>query len=97
MNKKNLAKRLSNRFGFNQHEASGLIDHLLETISVELEHNRRVELRGLGTFGTKQRRPSLGRVVKTGETVTVPSLRRVYFRPGQTLKEIKMTADSAHD
>jgi len=60
----------------------------LSTLAQELAQGRRVELRGLGTFGTRQRRPSLGRVVKTGETVPIPSLRRVYFRPGRELKEI---------
>lgn len=89
MNKKDLAKRLTNRFGFNQREANVVLDQFLEHVSVELEAGRRVELRGLGTFGIKQRQASLGRVVKTGETVSVPSLRRVYFRPGQSLKEIR--------
>ncbi len=97
MNKKELAKRLTNRFGFNQREANVLLDHLLESITTELEKNRRVELRGLGTFGTKQRKPSLGRVVKTGASVPVPALRRVYFRPGQTLKEIRNLAPSVNE
>ncbi len=88
MNKKELAKRLTKRFGFNQREANMILDQFLESIASELEKKRRVELRGLGTLGTKQRRPSLGRVVKTGETVAVPAMRRVYFRPGRTLKEI---------
>ncbi len=89
MNKKELAKRLTKRFGFSQREATVILDQFLESMASELEKNRRVELRGLGTLGTKQRRPSLGRVVKTGETVAVPAMRRVYFRPGRTLKEIR--------
>lgn len=88
MNKKELAGRLTNRFGFGHREANVIIDQLLESMITELEKDKRVELRGLGTFGTKQRKPSLGRVVKTGEAVPVPALRRVYFRPGRSLKEI---------
>ena len=88
MNKKELAKRLTDRFGFSQREANVIVDQFLESITTQLEQGKRVELRGLGTFGSKERKPSLGRVVKTGESVPVPALRRVYFRPGRTLKEI---------
>ncbi|MBN1595659.1 integration host factor subunit beta [candidate division FCPU426 bacterium] len=88
MNKVDLAKKLCQRFGFTQREASMIVDHIMNTLAGELELDRRIELRGLGTFGTRQRRPSLGRVVKTGQTVHVPALRRVYFRPGRELKEI---------
>jgi len=88
VNKASLAQQLSKRFGFTNRESAVIVDKVLSTLAQELAQGRRVELRGLGTFGTRQRRPSLGRVVKTGETVPIPSLRRVYFRPGRELKEI---------
>jgi integration host factor subunit beta len=88
VNKAKLTQHLSKRFGFTHREASVIVDKLLTTLAQELAHSRRVELRGLGTFGTRLRRPSLGRVVKTGVPVSIPSLRRVYFRPGRELKEI---------
>ena len=91
MNKLDLIHRLSRRFGFLHREARVIVDSVLATLTQELVRGRRVELRGLGTFGTRQRRPSLGRVVKTGKTVPIPSRRRVYFRPGRELKEIPQT------
>lgn len=95
MNKKDLAKKMTQRFGFSNREATVIVDHIFENITKELEKGRRVELRGLGTFGTKERKPSLGRVVKTGEAVPVPALRRVFFRPGRTLKEIESSDQAA--
>ncbi len=95
MNKKELARKLAGRFGFKQREAAVIVDSLLSTIARELVAGRRVELRGLGTFGTRERRPSLGRVVKTGKPVPIPALRRVYFRPGRDLKEIRGGRGSA--
>jgi integration host factor subunit beta len=89
MNKAGLTQHLSRRFGFTHREAGIIVDKLLTTLAQELAQGRRVELRGLGTFGTRLRRPSLGRVVKTGQPVPIPSLRRVYFRPGRELKEIR--------
>jgi integration host factor subunit beta len=88
MNKVILAHRVAKRFGFMNREAQVIVDMLLNTVAQELQKGRRVEIRGLGTFGTRQRKSSIGRVVKTGKFVPVPSLRRVFFRPGQELKEI---------
>ncbi len=88
MNKIQLAHRVAKRFGFMNREAQVIVDTVLNILTHELKQGRRVEIRGLGTFGTRQRKPSVGRVVKTGKSVLVPSLRRVFFRPGQELKEI---------
>jgi integration host factor subunit beta len=88
MNKMELSARIAKQFGFMQREAATIVDTVLAAVAEELEKGRRVEIRGLGTWGTRQRKASVGRVVKTGERVEVPSLRRVFFRPGQELKEI---------
>lgn len=88
MNKAGLARQLSKRYGFTNREAAAIVDKILTTLAQELMQGRRIELRGLGTFGTRMRRPSLGRVVKTGKPVPIPALRRVYFRPGRELKVI---------
>jgi integration host factor subunit beta len=88
MNKVALSRRLASRFGFTRREAGMIVEQLLDAITHELVQGRRVEIRGLGSFGTRERKPSLGRVVKTGQAVSIPALRRVYFRPGRDLKEI---------
>jgi integration host factor subunit beta len=88
MNKAQLAHRVAQRFGFTQREALVIVDKLFTTVAEELAAGRRVELRGLGTFGTRVRRPSLGRVIKTGQPVPIPSRRRVFFRPGREIKEL---------
>jgi integration host factor subunit beta len=89
MNKVTLAHRMAKRFGFLNREAAVIVDTLIRNLARALQEGRKVEIRGLGTFGTKQRKASMGRAVKTGRPVPVPSLRRVFFRPGQALKEIK--------
>lgn len=91
MNKAQLARRLAVKFGFTQREAQVIVDKLFTTLGQELAGGRRVELRGLGTFGTRRRRPSLGRVIKTGQAVPIPSRRRVYFRPGREIKDLPPT------
>lgn len=88
MNRKGLAQQLSLRFGFSGREAGLIVTHFFESLSRELARGRRVELRGLGTFGVRTRKASVGRVVKTGAAVPVPALTRVFFRPGRELREI---------
>jgi hypothetical protein len=46
-----------------------------------------VELRGFGSFRTRERGPRRGRNPKTGEPVDVPAKRVPYFKPGKELKE----------
>jgi nucleoid DNA-binding protein len=91
MNKAQLARSLAVKFGFTQREALVIVDKLLTTLAQDLAEGRRIELRGLGTFGTRRRRPSLGRVIKTGQPVPIPARRRVYFRPGREIKDLPPT------
>ncbi len=45
-----------------------------------------IEIRGLGSFGLRQRRARTGRNPQTGEAVQVPAKRICYFKPGKTLR-----------
>jgi integration host factor subunit beta len=51
-----------------------------------LEIGNRVEVRGFGSFGLKQRQPRAGRNPKTGEQVLVEAKRVMFFRPGQEMR-----------
>ena len=48
----------------------------------------RIELRGFGSFRTRQRRGRTGRNPKTGATVAVPAKRVPFFKAGKELKEL---------
>jgi len=56
-----------------------------------LAGNDRVEIRGLGSFGTLKNNSRNGRNPKSGEPVFVPSKKVPYFRAG---KELKKRVDS---
>lgn len=43
---------------------------------------------GLGSFGTRQRQPRIGRNPKTGARVEVPAKRIPYFKPSKELKHL---------
>lgn len=92
MNKVQLARGLGRQFGFSRRESRAIVERLVGALAQALVLGRRIELRGLGTLGTKTRRPSVGRVVKTGAPVPVPGMRRVFFRPGRSFKSLAISA-----
>ena len=67
------------------------IADVVETIFYEISHalmsNRRVELRGFGSFFIKKRNARIARNPRTGGSVMVQERWNVFFRTGQNLKK----------
>ena len=68
-------------------EVEQVVDIFFEEITTRLAEGGRVELRGFGTFSTRQRDARTGRNPRTGEAVKVPSKRVPYFKPGKEMRE----------
>jgi len=64
-----------------------IVDAIFDAIIESLAQGRRVEIRGLGSFGIKQRKNRVGRNPKTGTTVSVPNKRVPFFTVGKELRE----------
>jgi integration host factor subunit beta len=48
----------------------------------------KIEIRGFGSFRTRQRKPRVGRNPKTGEKVEVPAKKIPFFKPSKELKDL---------
>jgi integration host factor subunit beta len=57
-----------------------IIDAIFDSVVRALRAGDKVEIRGLGSFHTRQRQPRVGRNPKTGARVEVPAKRVPYFR-----------------
>jgi integration host factor subunit beta len=68
-------------------EVEQVVDIFFEEIAQRLAEGGRVELRGFGTFSTRERDARVGRNPRTGETVDVPAKRVPYFKPGKEIRE----------
>lgn len=68
-------------------EVERVMDTFFDEIAIRLAEGGRVELRGFGTFSTRQRDARNGRNPRTGETVDVPAKRVPYFKPGKEMRE----------
>ncbi len=55
--------------------------------SEALKADDKVEIRGFGSFRTRQRNSRIGRNPKTGERVDVPAKRVPFFKPSKELRD----------
>ena len=68
-------------------EIEQVVDVFFEEITQRLAEGGRVELRGFGTFSTRERDARTGRNPRTGDSVEVPAKRVPYFKPGKEMRE----------
>ncbi|MXV35465.1 MULTISPECIES: integration host factor subunit beta [unclassified Saccharibacter] len=68
-------------------DVDAAVHHVFDHMTQGLAEGRRVELRGLGSFGTRQHTAHTGRNPRTGETVAVREKKVPYFRAGKELRE----------
>ena len=87
MTKSQLITLIAQQLKLSRKDAESAVDAVFDTIAHSLEAGRRVELRGFGSFGLKERQSRTGRNPKTGEAVTVDAKRVMYFKTGKGLRE----------
>ncbi len=68
-------------------EVEQVAEIFFDEIASRLAEGGRVELRGFGTFSTRQRDARTGRNPRTGDPVDVPSKRVPYFKPGKEMRD----------
>jgi integration host factor subunit beta len=88
MTKSELIDRLSSRLeDFTRKDTEVAVNELLDYIGGQLAAGKRVEIRGFGSFDTKERPSRTGRNPKTGESVFVPAKQVPFFRAGKAMRE----------
>jgi integration host factor subunit beta len=69
-------------------ESDVVVCAIFDGIVRALRTGDKVEIRGFGTFSTRQRRERIARNPKTGARVEVPAKRIPVFKPGKELREL---------
>jgi integration host factor subunit beta len=70
-----------------QRDVEILVNAILDEITGALGRGDRVELRGFGTFSTKERDARQGRNPRTGEKVSVSGKNVPYFKSGKEMRD----------
>jgi len=68
-------------------ESETVVETIFESIIGALQGGDRIEIRGFGSFRTRQRRGRIGRNPKTGAKVEVPPKKIPFFKPSKELKD----------
>jgi len=86
MTKQEIVDQVSNATGLTKVETETIMNGIMSTIIQSLADNKKVELRGFGTFGIKHRMPKKARNPGTGETIYLPERYVPTFKPSKLMR-----------
>jgi len=87
MNKADIVEAVHGKLNGTKVQAEEVVDLVFDSITNSLKKGEEVSIAGFGIFLTKQRQARQARNPRTGEMVSVPSMKVPKFRPGKALKE----------
>jgi integration host factor subunit beta len=88
MTKAELIEDVSQAAELSRKDSETIVETLFSSIVSSLRNGDKIEIRGFGSFRTRQRKPRIGRNPKTGARVDVPAKKIPYFKPSKELKDL---------
>src|ERR1700744_5711993 len=88
MTKAELIEEVSRVVEMTRKDSEMIVETIFDSIVNSLHKGEKIEIRGFGSFRTRQRQPRVGRNPKTGSRVEVPSKRIPYFKPSKELRDL---------
>ena len=88
MTKADLIEEVSRVVEMTRKESEVIVEAIFDSIVRSLRTGDKIEIRGFGSFRTRQRQPRIGRNPKTGARVEVPAKKIPYFKPSKELKDV---------
>ena len=88
MTKADLIEEVSRVVEMTRKESEVIVEAIFDSVVRALRSGDKIEIRGFGSFRTRQRQPRIGRNPKTGARVEVPAKKIPYFKPSKELKDV---------
>ena len=88
MTKAELIEEVSRVVEMTRKDSEVIVEAIFDSVVKSLRGGDKIEIRGFGSFRTRQRQPRVGRNPKTGTRVDVPAKRIPYFKPSKELKDL---------
>jgi integration host factor subunit beta len=88
MTKADLIDEVSRTVEMTRKDSELIVETIFESIVGALRASDKIEIRGFGSFRTRQRKARVGRNPKTGARVEVPPKKVPYFKPSKDLKDL---------
>ena len=93
MTKADLIDEVSKLAELTRKDSEVIVETIFDSIIGALQKGEKIEIRGFGSFRTRERRGRVGRNPKTGEKVEVPAKKIPFFKPSKELKDFVNTSD----
>ena len=88
MTKADLIDEFSRLAELTRKDSEVIVETIFDSVVRSLRAGDKIEIRGFGSFRTRQRKPRMGRNPKTGEKVEVPAKKIPFFKPSKELKDL---------
>src|SRR5450432_2101200 len=95
MTKAELIEEVSRVIEMTRKDSEVIVESIFDSVVRALKTGDKIEIRGFGSFRTRQRQPRIGRNPKTGTRVEVPAKRIPYFKPSKELKDLVNPEEAA--
>ena len=87
MLKKDLVNEVSSDLALQKQDVTAALDIMLSTMEEALKEERRIELRGFGSFAVRKRKARCTKNPKTGAIMDIPERKTIHFTMSKSLKE----------
>ncbi len=88
MTKADLVDQITAKGDLTRRDGEVIIETFFGSIIDALRSGDKIEIRGFGSFRTRQRNSRTGRNPKTGSKVEVPAKRVPFFKPSKELRDM---------
>src|SRR5246127_2232764 len=88
MTKADLIDEVSRQVELTRKDSEVIVETIFDSIVHSLRAGDKIEIRGFGSFRTRQRNSRVGRNPKTGDRVDVPAKKIPFFKPSKELKDL---------
>src|ERR687885_246188 len=88
MTKADLIDEVSRVVELTRKDSEVVVETIFGSVVHALHSGDKIEIRGFGSFRTRQRKPRVGRNPKTGDRVEVPAKKIPFFKPSKELKDL---------
>ncbi|HET9743885.1 MAG TPA: HU family DNA-binding protein [Terriglobales bacterium] len=95
MTKADLIEEVAKITDVTRRDSEIIVETIFDSIVHSLRAGDKIEIRGFGSFRTRQRNSRVGRNPKTGDRVDVPAKKIPFFKPSKELKDLVNTTPTS--
>jgi len=88
MTKADLIEEVSRVVELTRKDSEVIVETIFDSVVGSLKSGDKVEIRGFGSFRTRERKGRIGRNPKSGDRVEVPPKTIPFFKPSKELRDV---------